>query len=136
MVYQTMEANHYLEGNVAITLRLLTEALRKLGLDAKQVAERRSRWQAEHKKWRDGIAAAEEKAAAKDVITVPLLMKTLREVMPADTSYVDETIVHAGDIREHILWESRTPTSARRAVWARGWAMRLASSSRCRSARW
>ena len=96
MVYQTMEANHYLEGNVAITLQLLTEALRKLGLDAKKVSERRSRWQAEHQKWRAGIAAAEAKAADKDVITVPLLMKTLREVMPKETSYVDETIVHVG----------------------------------------
>jgi acetolactate synthase I/II/III large subunit len=105
MVYQTMEAGHYLEGNIAVTLRLLTEALRKLGLDAVMLAERRARWQAEHKKWRDGIAAAEQKAAAKDTITIPLLMKTLREVMPADTTYVDETIVHAGDIRDHILWD-------------------------------
>ena len=25
--------------------------------------------------------------------------------MPADTTYVDETIVHAGDIRDHIIWD-------------------------------
>ncbi len=105
MVYQTMEACHYLEGNVAVTLRLLTEALRKLGLDAGAVAERRARWKADHKTWRDGVVAAEEKASAKDVITIPLLMKTLREVMPAQTSYVDETIVHAADIRDHNLWD-------------------------------
>jgi acetolactate synthase-1/2/3 large subunit len=105
MVYQTMEASHYLEGNIAITLRLLTEALRKLGLDAAMLAERRKRWQGEHRKWRSGIAAAEQQAASKDTITIPLLMKTLREVMPADTTYVDETIVHAGDIRDHIIWE-------------------------------
>lgn len=105
MVYQTMEAHHYLEGNVAVTLRLLTEALRKLGLDAAQVAERRARWKAEHNKWRDGIAVSEAQAAAKDTITIPLLMKTLREVMPANTTYVDETIVHAGTIRDHILWD-------------------------------
>ena len=105
MVYQTMEASHYLEGNIAITLRLLTEALRKLGLDAAMLAERRKRWQGEHRKWRSGIAATEQQAASKDTITIPLLMKTLREVMPADTTYVDETIVHAGDVRDHIIWE-------------------------------
>jgi acetolactate synthase-1/2/3 large subunit len=105
MVYQTMDADQYLEGDIALTLTLLTEAVRKLGFDAAKVAERRTRWNAEHKKWRDGITAAEDKAAAKDVITIPLLMKTLREVMPKDTCYVDETIVHAGDIREHILWD-------------------------------
>jgi acetolactate synthase-1/2/3 large subunit len=105
MVYQTMEASHYLEGNIAVTLGLLTEALRKLGLDSAAIAERRKRWKAEHTKWRDGISVAEESAAAKDVISIPLLMKTLREVMPADTTYVDETIVHAGDIRNHIMWD-------------------------------
>ena len=68
-------------------------------------------------------------------ITIPLLMKTLREVMPGETSYVDETIVHAGDIRDHIIWKSRMATSARPAAWARGWAMRSASSSRFRSVR-
>ena len=65
MVYQTMEANHYLEGNIAVTLQLLTEALRKLGLDAAKLAERRTRWQAEHKKWRAGVAAAEEQGCGK-----------------------------------------------------------------------
>ncbi|CAN0257501.1 unnamed protein product, partial [Phaeothamnion confervicola] len=105
MVYQTMEANHYLEGDIGITLQLLAEAVRKLGLDPAKVAERRARWRTEHVKWRDGIAAAEKNAAGKDTITVPLLMKTLRDVMPANTAYVDETIVHAGDIRDHILWD-------------------------------
>jgi acetolactate synthase-1/2/3 large subunit len=105
MVYQTLEASHYLEGNVSITLRLLTAAVRKIGLDPGKVAKRRAQWKAEHQKWRDGIAAAEEMSATKDVITVPLLMKTLREVMPVNTSYVDETIVHFGDIRDHIQWD-------------------------------
>lgn len=105
MVYQTMEAAHYLEGNVAATLQLLTQALRKLGCDAAKVAERRARWRAEHKAWHEGLRAAEDKASAAASITVPLLAKMLREVMPPDTSYVDETIVHAGAIREHTMWD-------------------------------
>jgi len=105
MVYQTMEANHYLEGSVAVTMRLLADAVRRLGIDEGVLAARRARWKAEHDKWRDGLAAAEAAAAEKDVITIPLLMKTLREVMPADTTYVDETIVHGGPIRDHIHWD-------------------------------
>jgi acetolactate synthase-1/2/3 large subunit len=105
MVYQTMEAGHYLEGNVAATLELLTQALRKLGYDGAKVAERRARWQVEHKAWREGLRAAEEKAPGEAAITVPLLAKVLREAMPPDTSYVDETIVHAGAIREHTMWD-------------------------------
>jgi acetolactate synthase-1/2/3 large subunit len=105
MVYQAMHATDYLEGNVAATLRLLTEALARAGLDKKAVAARRARWAEAHRKWADGLRAAEEKAAGAAIITVPLLMKTLREVMPATTSYVDETIVHAGAIREHAMWD-------------------------------
>jgi acetolactate synthase-1/2/3 large subunit len=35
----------------------------------------------------------------------PLLAKALRDVMPADTAYVDETIIHDGAIREHLTWQ-------------------------------
>ena len=105
MVYQTMEAGHYLEGNVALTLRQLSQALRKLDRDADMLAQRRVRWQAAHRKWHDGLRAAEEKAVTAAAITVPLVAKVLREVMPADTIYVDETIVHAGAIRDHTMWD-------------------------------
>jgi acetolactate synthase I/II/III large subunit len=105
MVYQVMEAAHYLEGNVALTLRALTQALRRLGGDSAKVAERRGRWKVAHAKWRESLRAAEDKAAGGAAITVPLLARTLREVMPADTIYVDETIVHANAIREHTMWD-------------------------------
>jgi acetolactate synthase-1/2/3 large subunit len=104
MVYQVMEAGHYLEGDVAITLELLVQALRKLDYDTAMVAKRRTRWQAEHVKWRERLIAAEQKAADAGSITVPLVAKTLRDRMPADTIYVDETIVHAAAIREHTIW--------------------------------
>ncbi|MEQ9317032.1 MAG: thiamine pyrophosphate-dependent enzyme, partial [Henriciella sp.] len=105
MVYQVMNAGHYLEGNVGGTLRLLSEALRKLQADEAKISARRARWQAGHREWRARLSAAEEAAADADVITVPLLMKTLRDVMPPKTSYVDETIVHAGAIRDHAHWD-------------------------------
>lgn len=105
MVYQTMHACDYLEGDVSVTVSLLTAALRKLGVDETKVSARRRHWQAAHEKWRDGLAAAEEKSASGSAITVPLLMKTLRDVMPTDTAYVDETIVHAGAIRDHVMWD-------------------------------
>jgi acetolactate synthase-1/2/3 large subunit len=104
MVYQVMHAGQYLEGDVATTLKLLSEALRALGVNQAKMAERRARWAAEHRKWEGRLQAAEEKAASLGTISTPLLAKTLREVMPPDTAYVDETIVHAIAIREHLDW--------------------------------
>ena len=86
MVYQVMEAGHYLEGDVAITLELLVQALRKLDYDTTMVAKRRARWQAEHVKWRERLIAAEQKAADAASITVPLVANTLRERMPVTQS--------------------------------------------------
>lgn len=105
MVYQVMNAGHYLEGHAGRTLTLLVDALRNRDLDKTAIAERRARWQTAHKKWADGLAATEVAAAEKDVITVPLLMKHLRDALPEETTYVDETIVHAGIIRTHAQWQ-------------------------------
>ena len=44
------------------------------------------------------------KAATDSTITVPLVAQMLREALP-DAVYVDETIVHARLVREHMKWE-------------------------------
>ena len=104
LVYQVTNAEQYLEGNTAATLRLLIEALRGRKLDTAAISARRARWKAEHDKLRQRLEAAEQKAATEATITVPLVAQMLREALP-DAVYVDETIVHARLVREHLKWE-------------------------------
>jgi acetolactate synthase-1/2/3 large subunit len=104
LVYQVTGADRYLEGDTALTLRLLIEALRAQKTDARTIAARRMRWKAEHDKLRERLEAAEQKAAADTTITVPLVAQLLRGALP-DAVYVDETIVHARLVREHMKWE-------------------------------
>jgi acetolactate synthase I/II/III large subunit len=104
LVYQVTGAEQYLEGDTALTLRLLTEALRKQKPDTALIAARRTRWKAEHDKLRQRLDAAEQKAATDSSITVPLVARLLREAVP-DAVYVDETIVHARLVREHMMWD-------------------------------
>ena len=104
LVYQVTGAGQYLEGDTALTLRLLTEALREVKPDAAAIAVRRARCKAEHDKLRQRLEAAEQKAAAEPTITVPLVARLLREALP-DAVYVDETIVHARLVREHMMWD-------------------------------
>ena len=105
LVYQVTGAEQYLEGDTAVTLRLLIEALRAQKLDAAAIAARRARWKAEHDKLRQRLEAAEQKAAAE---TRPSRFRSLhsmlREAVP-DAVYVDETIVHARLVREHMKWD-------------------------------
>ena len=105
MVHQVTGAGQYLEGDLALTLELLIEALRKIGPEAAAIEQRRKRWTAEHRKWRERLDAAERTAVAGSTITVPLVAKLLREKMPPDTICADETIVHSRLIREHMHWD-------------------------------
>ncbi len=105
MVYQAMHAETYLEGDPAATLRLLSTALRTRGLDGDMIARRRETWRIAHEEWRNGLATAESAAACSDIITPPLVMKILRDVLPKESCIVDETIVHQTGIREHLMWD-------------------------------
>lgn len=105
MVYQTMEASHYLEGEVSVSLKLLTEALQRSGQSAAQYANRRARWQQEHDKLVDKVRATEDKAWDSKAISTAMLCQALNSTMPSDVIYVDETIVHSPILREHLDWE-------------------------------
>jgi acetolactate synthase-1/2/3 large subunit len=104
LVYQVTAADHYLEGDVATTLRLLTEALEKQTVDTAAIAGRRARCKQRHDSRQKSLEAAELKAAADTSITVPLVARLLRDAAP-DAIYVDETIVHARLIRDHVNWD-------------------------------
>ncbi len=36
---------------------------------------------------------------------MPLVAKTLQKILPKETSYVDETIVHQKELRDHLMWD-------------------------------
>jgi thiamine pyrophosphate-dependent acetolactate synthase large subunit-like protein len=109
MVYQTMEADIYLEGDVAHSLRLLAKALTAAGESAGKHAAQRVRWAGEHDKLiaRRKTTQDAAKAAAKDGkrISTPLLCRTLNDVLPQDTIFLDETIVHSPIIRDLLEWD-------------------------------
>jgi len=99
MIYQNLHADFYLEGDIASSLKSLTQTARAAKLD---VSERRKRWTAEHEKYAAAVKAEQEKARAGDTIDPVALLGALAETMPADTIYVDETITHAPLLRRHL----------------------------------
>jgi acetolactate synthase-1/2/3 large subunit len=106
MVYQTMEADVYLEGDVAESLRLLTAALTKAGETRDKHAARRARWQAEHDKLIARRKTTQDKAKQSTTISPALLCRTLNDVLPPETIYLDETIVHSPIIRDLLEWDA------------------------------
>lgn len=106
MVYQSLHANHYLEGDVPASLRRLAEAVRASGVDAGRIAERRARWQAAHDKAQEACRAAEEEARTRSPIDPVWLCARLSALMPSNAIYVDETTTHRGPIQNHLRWEA------------------------------
>jgi len=103
--YQNLQADHYLEGDVAATLKALAAALKAKGAEPSKYAERHARAKAEHDKWNARLRDSEQKAKEKDGAIDPLwLVGAIREVMPKDTIYLEETIMHSGILKEHLPW--------------------------------
>ncbi|HUA03250.1 MAG TPA: thiamine pyrophosphate-dependent enzyme [Solirubrobacteraceae bacterium] len=104
MVYQVLQADRYLEGDVAATLGGLVSSVRP-HLDQRAIADRRARWTAVHDEQQAATHADEQRAeATADRITPVLLAKVLREELGGDAIFVDETITHSRVLQRHLRW--------------------------------
>ena len=104
MVYQSLQADMYLEGNAAQTLRDLADTVAGLGVDTGAVEERRSRLAQSHDRIRETRLGARAEARHKTPIDPIWLCAALGEVMPDNAIYIDEVTSHTPLLRQHIDW--------------------------------
>jgi acetolactate synthase I/II/III large subunit len=121
MVYQDLHADFYLEGDVTSSLRRLTDVLRSAGTASKNYDERCSRWQSEHERIAGSLREAEAKAPKTGPVDPLFLCALLREIMPTDTIYIDETVVYGNIVQTHLPWTKpqsffRTPSGLGQAL--------------------
>ncbi len=106
MVYQSLQADLYLEGDVANSLTRLGEAARAIGADGEKIEQRRARLEAMHQAQREADRQAEAGARDKHPIDPVWLCAALRDVMPADAIYIDEVATHRDLVRRHLSWNA------------------------------
>jgi acetolactate synthase-1/2/3 large subunit len=104
MTYQSLQADMYLEGNVAQTLRDLTEAVKGKDIDPAAIAARRESLAASHDALIENKKAQRAEARAKTPIDPLWLCGALNNVMPDGTIYIDEVTTHTGMLRQHLDW--------------------------------
>ncbi len=102
--YQNLQADLYLEGDVATSLKLLVDALKAAGATPAKYADRREAVKADHDKWSARMRESEQQAKDKPAIDPLWLVGAIRDVMPKDTIYLEETIMHSGILKEHLPW--------------------------------
>ena len=94
MVYQDLGADHYLEGDVSVSLQLLADAIKAKGGKPKDYAVNDGVWE----KYR----AVDDATSNASPISPSVLCNALSENMPSDSIYIDETIVHRPQILRRI----------------------------------
>ena len=106
MAYQSHGADMYLEGDVAATLKGVTEALGANSMDKAETEARRARLTKTHDALAEQRRAEHAEARKKTPIDPVWLCAALGETMPEDTIYIDEVTSHTGLLRQHIRWNS------------------------------
>ncbi|MDA0651899.1 MAG: thiamine pyrophosphate-binding protein [Proteobacteria bacterium] len=104
MTYQSHQADMYLEGNVAQTLRDLATAVKAKGLDEAAIATRREILTASHNALVEKKKAQRTEARQKTPIDPLWLCGALNNVMPDGVIYIDEVTTHTGLLRQHLDW--------------------------------
>src|SRR5207253_7865323 len=80
MIYQSLHADFYLEGDIAESLKLLAAAIQQTKLDTKAIGARRQRFTREHETHVAGLRAEREKAQNGSGIDPLSLVGALGEV--------------------------------------------------------
>jgi acetolactate synthase-1/2/3 large subunit len=113
MVYQPVQAERFLEGDLPTSLTLLTAAIKAGGVDADAVAARRARHVAAYDRRTADLRAAEAAAATSERIEPIHLAAALSAAAPDGAIFVDELITHRRYTLHHL--QNRGPQSYFRA---------------------
>ena len=104
MVYQSHQADMYLEGNVAQTLRDVLDAVKSKGIDEAAIKAKGEQLAASHQALMETRAAQHAEARKKTPIDPVWLCASLSEALPDGTIFIDEVTTHTPLLRQHIMW--------------------------------
>ena len=102
LAYQVLCADHYLEGDIAAALRLLTKAAAPAAEDKIRIEARKARWAHEHDKLIASLEATAKKAVAAEKLDCIALASIVGDMLPKDAIVCDETITHMPQMRAHL----------------------------------
>ena len=107
MAYQNLLADRYVEGDLTLTLDLLTDALRPASRRRSEAIQARlAECRTEHDRLSDRNQAARDSARSEQPIDPIELCAAISDVMPEDTVYVEEVTSHRGAISNHVRWDA------------------------------
>ena len=107
MAHQNLFADRYVEGDLTLTLGLLTEAVQPEVARRRDAIHRRyHRIAKAHDRMESELRDAEAAAASRRPIDPVTLCAAISAAMPDDAIYVEEVTTHRGAIARHIGWDA------------------------------
>lgn len=125
MTYQSHQADMYLEGNVAQSLRDLAEAVKAKGIDSAAIEARRDALTSSHNALVEKKKAQRIEARGKKLIDPLWLCEAMNNTLPDGTIYVDEVTTHTGLLRQHLDWNRPQSLFTRRGGLGQGLGLSL-----------
>ncbi len=102
LIYQNLQADEYLEGDIAATLSMLVDEITSIGVDEGVVEARRRKWRETHDRFCAETRNQRLAARRDNLLNVPAICEIMTKSMPPETIYVEETITHAITLRQHL----------------------------------
>jgi acetolactate synthase-1/2/3 large subunit len=102
LIYQNLQADEYIEGDIAHSLTALAEAASSAGIDRAAVEARRSTWSGMHRNLNAELQSERETAVRNNKFNIAAICEVVRELMPPDAIYIEETVTHAIPLRKHL----------------------------------
>ena len=122
MAYQSHQADMYLEGNVAQTLRDVADAATP---NKTTVEARRKVLATSHDAMIEKRNAQQTAARKKTPIDPVWLCASLNAALPDDTIYIDEVTTHTALLRQHLVWNQPQSLFSRQGGLGQGLGMSL-----------
>ncbi|HWG05278.1 MAG TPA: thiamine pyrophosphate-binding protein [Beijerinckiaceae bacterium] len=104
MVYQNLQADLYLEGDLASSLNALADKVAASPRESGPIEERRRRWRSVHIAHREKLRGEQENASPKAPVDPLLLCSVLRQIVPDDGIFIDDTVIYGTTLYEHLQW--------------------------------
>jgi acetolactate synthase-1/2/3 large subunit len=102
LIYQNLQADEYIEGDVATILTALADDIASAAIDRAAVDARRQRWSGVHKELDAQLRSEREAAAGRPDLSVAAICQAVMDRVPSDAIFVEETVTHAVPLRRHL----------------------------------
>ena len=100
--YQNLQANEYVEGDIAVTLNAVVGRVREIGFSQEIVSQRSAMWSQAHEELNARLQTERYSALSDSSLNILSICEIIRSLAAPNTVYVEETVTHSVALRQNL----------------------------------